>query len=207
MQKGNLFGVTPWGGRVAYDASDGAGVVFELSKQKTGYEETVLYTFCSMDWMCGDGAAPTGGLLQDARGNLLGTAASGGTQSEGFGSGVVFKIVPHGTNSTYSVQYAFCAKQSGTECLDGAGPTGGLALDAAGHLYGMTEGGGSYQDNGVLGGGTIFEIIGKREKVLFRFCHTPQCVKGSEPGYVRPILDSLGNVYGMTRDGVFEWTR
>ena len=47
--------------------------------------------------------------------------------------------------------YSFCA-QGGTNCTDGLQPVAGLMIDAAGHLYGTTQGGGALNE------GTVFEL-------------------------------------------------
>lgn len=77
---GNLYGTTQYGG------SSGGGTVFELD---TAGNETVLYSFCSVSG-CTDGVWPLAGLIQDAAGNLYGTADGGGAQDRG----VVFKLQP-----------------------------------------------------------------------------------------------------------------
>jgi uncharacterized repeat protein (TIGR03803 family) len=74
---GNLYGTTYYGG--AY----GRGTVFVVNK--TGNEK-VLYSFTGG----GDGAGPEAGLIQDAAGNLYGTATSGGA----YGYGTVFVLKP-----------------------------------------------------------------------------------------------------------------
>ncbi len=62
------------------------GTVFTIGPSK---QLTVLYSFCSQSG-CADGANPLGALLEDASGNLYGTAENGGSN----GYGVVFKITP-----------------------------------------------------------------------------------------------------------------
>ena len=79
---GNLYGTTSQGG------THGGGTVFKLDN--TG-QETVLYTFCSVGGAnCTDGDSPRAGLIQDAAGNLYGTAFFGGAH----GGGTVFKLSP-----------------------------------------------------------------------------------------------------------------
>lgn len=77
---GNLYGTTNAGG------GSSSGVVFKLD---TDGAETVLYNFCSQP-SCADGASPYAGVIEDAAGNLYGTAELGGA----WGSGVVFKLTP-----------------------------------------------------------------------------------------------------------------
>ena len=81
---GNLYGTTYYGG--AY----GAGTVYKLSPQG---KETVLYNFTGYD----DSGLPLAGVIQDAEGNLYGTAEYGGDPdcgTEQSGCGVVFKLAP-----------------------------------------------------------------------------------------------------------------
>jgi uncharacterized repeat protein (TIGR03803 family) len=81
---GNLYGTTGKGGGLrACPLQGGCGTVFKLSPTGT---ETVLYSFTGG----ADGSNPSGGLIQDAAGNLLGTTEFGSA----FRSGVVFKLRP-----------------------------------------------------------------------------------------------------------------
>lgn len=50
------------------------------------------------------------------------------------------------------VLYSFCADAN---CQDGASPVGGLVLGSPGHLFGMTDEGGSNPSSG----GVVFELI------------------------------------------------
>jgi len=81
---GNLYGTTEQGGDLTCDAPYGCGVVFKLD---TTGKETVLHTFAGG----ADGADPTAALIQDAAGNLYGTASAGGFDCN---CGVVFKLTP-----------------------------------------------------------------------------------------------------------------
>jgi uncharacterized repeat protein (TIGR03803 family) len=69
-------------------------------------------------------------------------------------------------------------------------PTGGLIIDAAGHLYGSAQG-------GVNGLGAIFRVTPEGSvSVLHSFSGTD----GSYPA-VNPIRDAAGNLYGTTNQG------
>lgn len=77
---GNLYGTTIYGGKY------GNGVVYELSPEKNGkWKYTVLHTF-----IYSDGAQPDANLILDDKGNLYGTAATGGE----YGDGVAFELTP-----------------------------------------------------------------------------------------------------------------
>ncbi len=179
---GNLYGTTYAGG------ANGAGTVFELSPAGASWTETVLYNFCSQSG-CADGADPINGLIMDPAGNLYGTTLQGA-------NGVVFELSPSGGGWTEQVIYT------------GSGPMGavadsvpygvaGLAMDAAGNLYGTTGYGGG------KGYGMVYRLSpvengGWKEKILYSF-------KGGNKDGSRPlagvVLDAVGNIYGTTYEG------
>ena len=128
-----------------------------------------------------DGADPAGRLTLDGAGNLYGTTPGGGAH----GDGTVFEISASGTES---VLYSFAG---GT--ADGANPSGSLAMDSAGNLYGVTENGGAYGD------GAVFELsVGGTETLLHSF--DPAAADGAYPA-AGLLMDSAGNLYGTTQDG------
>jgi len=74
---GNLYGTTVYGGSCC-------GVVFKLSPKENGkWKYTLLHTFTGYD-----GAQPDANLILDEKGNLYGTAATGGAYDDG----VVFEV-------------------------------------------------------------------------------------------------------------------
>jgi uncharacterized repeat protein (TIGR03803 family) len=78
---GNLYGTTLGGGAYGY------GTVFKLTPSKSrNWKESVLYSFTGET----DGAYPYAGVIEDAQGNLYGTAADGGSG----GNGTVWKLTP-----------------------------------------------------------------------------------------------------------------
>jgi uncharacterized repeat protein (TIGR03803 family) len=141
---GNLYGLTSEGGGSSA-CTNGCGTVFELVNSSGNYTEKILYTFTGGS----DGGDPTGELVLDAAGNLYGTAFSGGDTSlnNGSGAGVVFEVTPSGNET---VLHAF-GSFSGDGVESGEG-YGGLAMGAAGNLYGTTNG---YSD---YGDGTVFKL-------------------------------------------------
>ena len=132
----------------------------------------------------GDGNYPEGGVIQDADGNLYGTTAFGGLDCEDQGCGTVFEI---DNNGQYTVLYRF---QGGG---DGAAPRAGLARDAAGNVYGTTQG------QGTVGAvSTVFKVDEHgNETVLFTFGKTGDGGSANST----PILDAEGNLYGTTPAG------
>jgi len=83
-------------------------------------------------------------LTFNATGALYGTAGGGAN-----GHGSVYKLTPSsGGDWMETVVYSF------TGGLDGDTPSGGVMLDTSGNLYGTTQMGGTYRQNG----GVAFEI-------------------------------------------------
>jgi len=168
---GNLYGTTLNGGAPGAACPSGCGTVFELTPNAHGtWTETVLYSFCSTVG-CGDGSYPVG-LTFDGDGNLYGTTTYGGTASETCpsGCGTVFELTRGGTGDwTEKILHRF------DDSKDGYLPNGGVILDRAGHLYGITAGSvDSGYCVGYYGCGTAFELIpgadGKwTAKLLHRF--------------------------------------
>ncbi len=170
---GNLFDTTVYGGLSVTDV--GGGVVYKVTK--TG-KETILHKFAGG---AEDGLEPQTGLIQDAAGTFYGTTAAGG--SGPFGEcGTVFKMSKSGK---VTVLHSFAIG-------DGCQPIGGLVMDAAGNMYGLTSSGGS------TGLGTVFKIT-KTGKVT-----TLHTFKGQPDGALPLgilILDKAGNIYGTTPGG------
>jgi uncharacterized repeat protein (TIGR03803 family) len=168
---------------------------------------TTLITFCAQV-NCPDGAGPFSALIADPDGNLFGTTEGGGAN----GAGTVFEIVKTGGGhaSAPTTLVAFCSL---ADCADGAYPYAGLIADAAGNLFGTTEGGGAN------GAGTVFEIVktgggyAAAPTTLVNFCSLADCADGAYP-YAGLIADAAGNLFGTTKGGgahgggtVFEITK
>lgn len=142
-QEGNLYGTT------IYDGAYGYGIVYRMNppKRKGGaWAETVLYSFDSVNDI---GANPIGAVVFHGSGNMYGTTGAGGDLNcqGGFGCGVVFELFPpvqKGGAWTYATLYAF---QDGN---DGAIPSGYLAFDSQGNLYGTTQYGGGATESGTV---------------------------------------------------------
>ena len=148
---GNLYGVA-WRGGV-----HGLGMVFRIDAAT--HAATVLHAFTGG---ADDGALPASPLLLDPQGDLLGITREGGPND----TGTVFEITPGGAER---MVYAFGAYHSSAP----QGPDGHLALDSAGHLYGTTIRGGTYDDGIVyeltLGNGTTAAAL----KALYEFGARP----------------------------------
>jgi len=187
---GNLFGTTSDGG------AHGGGTVFQITKTTTGYASTAttLVDFCSLP-NCTDGAAPYGGLVVDADGNLFGTTSEGGAH----GGGTVFEIIKTSGGHTRAPNTLvnFCSLPN---CADGAVPYAGLIADADGNLFGTTiEGGGLPCFLGECGLGTVFKIA----KTPKGYANTPTILvsfnnaNGARP-YAGLVADTNGNLFGTT---------
>jgi uncharacterized repeat protein (TIGR03803 family) len=179
---GNLYGTTS-----TCDV-DGLGNVFKLKPNPDGtWTESAVYSFGEFGGG-ENGGDPNGGLVFDRAGNLYGTAADGA-----HGAGVVFKLTlnPDGT-SAESTLYSFTGGADGSE-INGRYPDDGVILDAAGNLYGTTNGGGTY------GSGVVFKLTlnpdeAWTERVLYSFTGGAD---GSTP-YAGLTFDAAGNLYGTT---------
>ncbi len=175
---GSLYGTTFLGGASYYD-----GAVFKLAPDGT---ETVLYSFSGG----GEGEGSSfGGVIFDAAGSLYGTTVYGGK----YDLGTVFELTPHSDGTwTPTVLHSF----KGTP--DGAFPSGRLALDAKGDLYGTTQGGGEKGSRSCQrdGCGTVFRVTPTgKETVLYRFTGPGEGSSGFWPGG-GVIRDPAGNLYG-----------
>ena len=187
---GVLYGMTSNGG--AY----GNGAVFQLTPPAAAngsWTETVLYNFGVGSK---DSSSPNGNtLVQGPNGVLYGAAQAGGSH----GDGTVFQLTPPGANCTPIAGNAWCEKilhSFGNGASDGVTPSGALALDPSGNLYGTTSAGGS----NIADTGTVFKLSPPteaggawKESILRNF----QISDGAFPaGGV--VIDSYGNLYGTT---------
>jgi uncharacterized repeat protein (TIGR03803 family) len=150
----------------------------------------VLYTFCKDGGDCVDGQYPSGGLVEDANGNLYGLTSSGGASTY---YGVAYELERTAKGQyKYRVIYNFTAG-------DSAEPGGTLIFDTAGNLYGTAAGGGSHN------GGTVFELVPNKhqvhwtEKILYNFCSLENCADGTGPG---GPLTYAGAASGALYDGI-----
>lgn len=137
-QKGTIYGATQYGGGIA-NCGFGCGTVFKLAPSG---KETVLYAFTNYP---NDGAWPRARVVRDASGNIYGTTLFGGSS----GGGTVFMLDPSGKETTL---------HSFTYGADGAMPTAGVVLDAAGNIYGTTSSGGDLSCGRGEGCGTLFKL-------------------------------------------------
>ena len=135
-QKGSLYGTTNWGGPL------GSGAVYRLTppaKKGQSWTETVLYSFAQDGPR---GSHPEGPVIFDGSGNLYSTTAFGGDANcqGGFGCGAVFELSPPAKKGGAWTDATLHAFQGGS---DGTDPSGYMAFDSKGNLYGTTQVGGA----------------------------------------------------------------
>jgi uncharacterized repeat protein (TIGR03803 family) len=172
--KGNLYGTTN-------QSIPGFGTVYELSATSgDSWKFRVLHTFQGTS--AGDGASPAGDLVRDKAGNFYGTTMSGGT-----GSGTVYKLTPSGSKWSEALLQTFSG-------IDGALPEDGLALDAAGNLYGTTAAGGTF----CINCGTVFKLTLQGSAWNFSSLYNFSAADDGAQPVGGVIVDSMGNLYGTT---------
>lgn len=192
---GRLYGTTIYGGGLGgmLCNAQGCGTIFSVQPPPTfprsvfeSWTEEPLYRFTGGS----DGGDPESSPAFDSSGNLYGTAVFGGNGCSGSGCGTVYQLTRNGESWSFNLIHAF------TGGNDGNGPSGGVTVNSAGDLFGVTSMGG----NGgcQYGCGTAYEFSpsgsGWSENVLHVF---------SDGTGVYPsagvVLDGLGNIYGATQ--------
>lgn len=177
---GNLYGTSVLGGTF------GGGTVWQLSPVAGGWVHTVLYNFTGG----ADGGEPYKGVSLDARGNLYGTAVTGGSGSCEGGCGVAYKLTKSGSTWTQSVIHAF------TGGADGSGPGARVAVDRRGNVYGMTPTGGAD------GLGTIYRLRQKSNGTwALRVIHTFTGGVDGSSGSAGRLVFRNGRIYGVATTG------
>jgi uncharacterized repeat protein (TIGR03803 family) len=175
---GNLYGVTLVGG------TNNTGTVYKLTKTDGAWTITYLHNFGPQ--LSSDGFNPNGVVY--FHGALFGTTPFGGKN----GSGTVFAVWPNSNGGwSESILHNFAVSKN-----DGQRPSGGLAFDSEGNIYGTTELGGSNQ------GGTVFQLSSLSDGSLHEhILHSFSSRDGYEPGAATPVFDSRGNLYSTTTGG------
>ena len=211
-KKGNLYGATTGGGSASCaPIGNECGTVFELTpptQKGAPWTETLIYQFQGEGSK--DGSVPTGGVIFDAKGNLYGVTAYGGTGDcfllgvKG-GCGTVYKLSPpaqQGGAWTETILHSF---QGGN---DGYFPWGNLVFDKEGNLYGATQFGGGKGTtcNAIYGGqcGTVFKLSPPKQqggKWTEKVLHSFKSGKDGASPNGGLVLDSRGIIYGTTYGG------
>jgi uncharacterized repeat protein (TIGR03803 family) len=178
---GNLYGTTQGGGisGCVPGLNIGCGTIYEINPSG---DETVLFKF---PYPPTDGEWPGDEhLVRDHAGNFYGTS-QGGASNPSYGK--VFKLDSAGE---LTVLHSFTGGAGGSD------PWAGLVRDSQGNLYGTTSGGGGAKCYD--GCGIVFKLspTGKFT-VMHEFTGGPD---GGVP-FTGLVLDSAGNLYGMTLEG------
>jgi uncharacterized repeat protein (TIGR03803 family) len=156
-------------------------------------EEMVLHSFHNNGK---DGQGPNSPLVFDSAGNLYGTTPDGGAHN----AGTVFEMSPEAGGAwTEKPLYSF----DSTNGYVGPIPSGALALDTSGNLYGVTgQGGtGSCFDLSGNGCGTVFALSPMAGGFwAYSVLHYFNNNGGNDPGGGL-IFDAHGNLYGAAAFG------
>lgn len=177
--RGNLFGFASNGGSCTAEGKlafcDGAA--FELRRKNGAWRETVIFRADSS-------AGLPSGVLFDAQGNIYSTAIFGGPEN----LGAIFKLAPPRGRGAWMASHVYDFQNQN----DGALPMPGLVFDAAGNLYGASDGSDSVAGN-------IFELTPGAngtwtESVLVSFNSRSS---GNYPAQ-GPIRGRHGNLFGTT---------
>jgi uncharacterized repeat protein (TIGR03803 family) len=185
---GNLYGTTYEGGNNEVCNGYGCGSVFELSPPVSGKR----WSFKTLvDFNAIDGALVRGGVTLDANGIIYGTTIYGGA----FNVGTVFSITPASGQGQpghrkFQTIYNF-------DGINGLQPSGNIAFDNAGNIYGATYQGGEND------WGSIFQLVpgggGWTENVLYNFVVSGTGTGAGPSGGV--VIDPSGNLYLTTNQG------
>jgi uncharacterized repeat protein (TIGR03803 family) len=201
---GNLYGTTSYGG-----TSD-CGTVYKLSPTASGpWKETILHNFACYP---SDGAYPTGGLIFDSAGNLYGVTGEGGSgdcnDDQGdppFGCGTAYELSP-AAGGAYSetILYDFT-----TGNVYESYPSGSLAFDKSGNLYGTAAQGGSGEYCYYYGCGTVFELTHSSSGWTESTIYSLTGLDDGDTPISGVVFDTAGNMYvtgsgGYGYGGLFE---
>ena len=167
------------------------GTVFSMSPPATGkttWTFTVIHRFDGTD-----GLVPSGRLVRSkATGALYGVTLEGGSAS----LGTAFKLTPPGEGQS---RWAITVLHTFAGGDDGVYPSGSLAIDGSGAVYGTTQSGGAHKS------GVVYRLAppaaGKsawKETLLHVFTGGAD---GGQPTDSGLILDQAGALYGTTQVG------
>jgi uncharacterized repeat protein (TIGR03803 family) len=185
--KSPLYGVAPFGG------TGFQGTVFQLTPGKGSWDFQVLYNFCPNN-NCAGGAVPNGPLRPDASGNFYGVTYGGGT----FNKGAVYELSQSGSSWSETALYSFCQQAN---CADGEEPSGSLARDTSGNLFGTTAAGGNTCSKSNVGCGVVYKIASDgTQTVLYSFCAHAKCADGAAP-VDAPYIAANGALIGTAQFG------
>jgi hypothetical protein len=182
---GALYGVTSKGGT----GSDGTAYVLIPPNQPNGaWAERIIHSFpASSD----DGYFPTGDLVFGSGRSLFGLTA-GRTFNHQYVNSIIYELTPSSSGSgpwTETILHTFSAEE-------GKNPQGGLIADSRGALYGVTAGGGAFNE------GIAFKLSPPAAGSSAWTMQTLHAFGSSATDGAAPIgklvMDADGNLYGAT---------
>ncbi|MFZ0686995.1 MAG: choice-of-anchor tandem repeat GloVer-containing protein [Terriglobales bacterium] len=171
---GNFYGTTQSQG-IRFDP----GVVFQLTKNESGqWQETVLHEFT--------GTSP-GALVMSPSGSLFGATDA---TAKCMVCGSIYELTPTGGKWQYSPVASFDGGRKGAT-------VSGLAVDAAGNVYGTAY------ESGPLGYGFVCKLTLTDGKWTETILHNFDEDNGVDGGYPAGgiVLDNAGNIFGATYYG------
>jgi len=193
---GSFYGTTAAGG-LSSGGGNGHGVVFRMQLHGSSWILTPLYNFSGG----GDGNSPQGRVIVGPDGSLYGTTAS--AAHNGCSCGNVFNLKPPPTRPATPLTPWVETTLYYFDDFAGGGfyPTGDIAFDAAGNLYGTTFTGGNDQLCFGIGCGTVYELTRSGQSWSANFLYD-----FTEVAY-NPVtgvtLDQSGNLYFTATQGSF----
>ena len=171
---GTIYGTTQVGGANAI-----GGTVFKVAND-SARTLTTLVSFIGMN-----GFQPVAGLTADAAGNLYGVTSRGGQPGNLLGGGTVFRLANDGARTFKTL--AVLTGAAGGPWL----ASGGIAVDAAGNLYGTSTYGGT--DNY----GSVFKVSSDASRTITTVVSFNRSGTGQYPTN-GVAIDRLGNIFGTT---------
>lgn len=189
----NVYGSAPGGG------SHGGGAVFRASNRNGAWTFTPLYDFQRGQ----DGSGPQAGVTLGPDGVIYGTTWFGGGTGCGqnSGCGTVFKLTPPPTFCRMVLcPWTETVLYRATSPSDPCCFVGGVILDNAGNIYGMSSGGGSGNCFG-KGCGAVYKLTASGGS------YTPSVIYNFQGGndgaapYGNLAIDAAGNLYGTATYG------
>jgi uncharacterized repeat protein (TIGR03803 family) len=153
----------------------------------------ILHQFCAkLGSNCPDGFGLGAPLVRDAKGNLYGTATSGGK----FGGGTVFRLHPTANGQwKFDVLHDFCAQ---ADCADGFDPQAPVIVDRQGNLYGVS----AARVSSEAADGVVYRLKPRAGRwayeILYEFCTQEVC----DGEFANSGLAYPGQSSGAPYDGV-----
>ncbi len=156
--------------------------VFQLDTTPSGWILNTLYSFSEFNLGFGNDS----GVILDSAGNLYGATINGNPDGDAY----VYELSPSGNSWNYTTLYIFPQSLGG-------GPAADLTMDAAGNLYGTTQGLGETNNPW----GNVFKLTPSQGRWIYTDLH--DFTGGSDGGvpHSSVLIDSNGNLYGTTTIG------